>query len=122
MPMMYNSWQLVNGSQLLFSTEILKLGVRFRVSVRWVVKSQCEIFQKFGIGSILDHFAFCRLGWAYSRLCWVSLYSTQPIFCRCYCQMRNPTTANFGTKPQKRLLRLDRPFFGSAAGLKPERW
>ena len=34
MPMMYNSWQLVNGSQLLFSTEILKLGVRFRVSVR----------------------------------------------------------------------------------------
>ena len=57
------------------------------------------------------HFTFCRLGWAHSRLCWVSLHSTQPTFCRCFCQMRNPTTANFGTVPQKFLFRSNWPLF-----------
>jgi hypothetical protein len=28
-------------------------------------------------------------------------------FCRCYCEMRNPTTADFGTVPQKFLFRLN---------------
>ena len=61
----------------------------------------------------------CRLGWAYSRLCWVSLHSTQPTFCRCYCEMRNPTMAKFGTEPQKFLFRLNWPFFWPAANLNP---
>jgi hypothetical protein len=34
--------------------------------------------------------------------------------------MRNPTTADFGTVPQKFLFRLNWPFFWPAAGLKPE--
>jgi len=68
-------------------------------------------FQKVWVGSILGHLAFWRLGWAYSRLCWVSLNSTQPTFCRCYCEMRNPTTVDFGTEPQKFLFRLNWPFF-----------
>ena len=72
---------------------------------------------KVGVGSILGYFAFCRLGWAHSRLCWVSLHSTQPTFCRCYCEMRNPTTANFGTVTQKFLFRLNWPFFWPAAPL-----
>jgi len=49
----------------------------------------------------------CRLGWANSRHCWVSLYSTQPTFLRCYHKMRNPTTACFGTDSQKFLLWSD---------------
>ena len=72
---------------------------------------------KVGVGSILGHIAFCRLGWAHSRLCWVSLHSTQPTFFRCYCEMRNPTTADFGTSPQKFLFRLNWPFFRPAAPL-----
>jgi len=62
-------------------------------------------------------FTFCRLGWVYCRLCWVSLHSTQPTCCRCYCQMRNPTTADFGPVRQKFLFRFDRQFFWPAAGL-----
>ena len=75
---------------------------------------------KVGVGSTLGQFAFCRLGWAYSKLCWVSLHSTQPTFCRCYCELRNPTTADFGTDPQKFLFRLIWPFFWPAAALNPE--
>ena len=56
----------------------------------------------------------CRLGCAYAKLCWVSLHSTQPTFCRYYCEMRNPTTADFGTEPQKFLFRLIGPSFGPA--------
>ena len=59
------------------------------------------ILSKVGVGSILGHFAFCRLGCAYAKLCWVSLHSTQPTFFRCLCEMRNPTTADFGTESQK---------------------
>jgi len=39
-----------------------------------------------------------RLGWAESRFCWVSLHSTQPTLCRCYFEMRNPTTADIETE------------------------
>ena len=60
---------------------------------------------------------FCRLGWTYSSLCWVSLHSTQPTFCRCNCEMRNPTTADFRTESPKFLIRLDWFFFGPAAPL-----
>jgi len=70
-----------------------------------------------GVGSILGHFAFCRLGWADSRFCWVSLHSTQPTFCRCYCEMRNPTTADFGTEPHKFLFWLNWAFFWPATPL-----
>ena len=65
--------------------------------------------------SILGHFTFRRLGWAYAKLCWVSLHSTQPTFCRCYSEMRNPTTADFQTESQKFLFRSDWPFFWPAA-------
>ncbi|MEX1349560.1 MAG: hypothetical protein AB1Z31_17725, partial [Desulfobacterales bacterium] len=54
---------------------------------------------------------------AYSRLCWVSLHSTQPTFCRCYCEMRNPTTLDFGTESQKFIFRLNWWFFWPAAAL-----
>ena len=79
-------------------------------------RRSCET-TKVGVGSILCHFTFCRLGLACSKLCWVSLHSTQPTCCRCYCEMRNPTTAGFQTKRTKFLFRFDRPFFWPAAGL-----
>ena len=57
---------------------------------------------KIEVGSILGHFAFCRLGFACSSLCHVSPpQADQPTFCRYYCEMRNPTTGDFGTEPQK---------------------
>ena len=56
---------------------------------------------KVGAGSNLGHVTFCRLGWAYCRLCWVSLHSTQPTCCRWYFQIRNPTTADFKNEPQR---------------------
>jgi len=43
----------------------------------------------------------CRLGWANSGLCWVSLHSTQPTFFRSRHEMRNPTTADFETGSQQ---------------------
>jgi len=46
----------------------------------------------------------CRLGWANSGFCWVSLHSTQPTFFRRHHEMRNPTTADFGTDLQQFLL------------------
>jgi len=53
-------------------------------------------------------FVFCRLGWAFSKPCWVSpprfdwarrRPADQPTFCRCYCKTRNPTSADCQTEP-----------------------
>jgi len=61
----------------------------------WIYKS------KVGVGSIPGHFVFCRLGWADPKLCWVSPPSVdQPACYRCVCEMRNPTTADWGTESQ----------------------
>jgi hypothetical protein len=52
-------------------------------------------------------FAFRRLGWAYSRLCWISLHSIQPTHYRYYCQMRNPKATDFGTEFERFFFRSD---------------
>ena len=74
----------------------LKIGGKFRSSS---ASLNSRVKRKIGVGSNLGHFALCRLGLAYSMLCWVSLHSTQPTFCRCYCELRNPTMADFRTEP-----------------------
>ena len=66
-----------------------------------------KFISKVGADSILGHVRFCRLGWDYSRFCWVSLHSTQPTCCRWYYQIRNPTMADFKTESQKFLFRSD---------------
>jgi len=33
-----------------------------------------------------SHAKYCRLGWVYSRVCWVSLHSTQPTYLPAFLQ------------------------------------
>jgi len=64
-------------------------------------------YKKAGVESNFGHFAFCRLGWAYLGLCWVSFHSTQPTLSLFDCAMRNPTMAVFRTKPKKRISNIE---------------
>jgi len=86
------------------------------IAIRFYLKPRIKHFKSWS-WSHPGPLCLCRLDWAYSRLCWVSLHSNQPTFCRCYCQMRNPTTSDFGTEPQKFLFQLIWPLFWPAATL-----
>ena len=97
-------------------------GSLFKVDLTHLfLKFSYETFQKLELVLIWTTLHF--VGWVEPIPGFVGFRCTQPpqpAFYLCYCELRNPTTADFRTEPQKFLFRLNWLLFKSAAALNPE--